>query len=320
MKWDDEFKEKLTRREFFRKAGRAALTAGTAAYVATPVIGLFASDVADSSADSSVVISGGSESLAKRIINTSISGSAVKLAGIEHNRKFMTDHYNTLEEMIKGCTVAVLECGPEDKNITNEAKAYFITIQKMCYQHGKPIIIIEPQSMAGGISDMAIAMLGGFYAITNASKIMKKGEMPRRRFLSGAKALAGLYIFGHPMLGGASMAMAANSLGVSEEKSRDIILDSQAAHFNHTSDQRNVELANRLLALPAKIQGLESKGDYILVNYGIAHTKGIDFYLRHPVLRKIKSGIYSISYGLIDNDTMSAYMPARNGWKKQDIK
>lgn len=243
-----------------------ALTAGTAAYVAAPAIGLFASDAADREADSSVLTSGGSESLAGRTINTSISGSAVKLAGIEHTRKFITDHYNTLEEMIKGCTVAVLECGHEDKIITNEAKAYFMTIHKMCYQHGKPIIIIEPQSPAGSISDMAIAMLGGLYAITNASKIMKKSEMPRRRFLSGAKALAGLYVFSHPLFGGASMAMAANSLGVPEEKSRDIILDSQAAHFNHISDQRNVELANRLLALPAKIRGLESKGDYMLVN------------------------------------------------------
>lgn len=318
MKWDDE--EKLTRREFFRKAGRVALTAGTAAYVATPVLGLFASDAANGSADSSVVTSGGSESLAGRIINTSISGSAVKLAGIEHTRKFITDHYNTLEEMIRGCTVAVLECGPYDKTINNEARAYFRTIHKMCYQHGKPIITLDPQSLAGSITDMAIAMLGGLYAITNASKIMKKGEMPRRRFLSGAKALAGLYVFSHPLLGGASMAMTANSLGVSEEKSRDIILDSQAAHFNHISDQRNVELTNRLLALPAKIRGLEANGDYMFVNYGIAHTKGIDFYLRHPGLRKFKSGIYSISYNLIDNDTMSAYMPVRNGWKKREIK
>lgn len=318
MKWDEE--EKLTRREFFRKAGRAALTAGCIGYVAAPVAGNFINDVKDAGIDPSPATSGGSESLGDELINVKIGNSDVKLAGVGHSRDFVAAHYSTLDKLVRDCSVAVLEMRPEEINkgdISNNAKAYFRTIHRMCHDYGKPIVYLDPLSTAGLIADMTVGMLGGVYAIINASKILKKDDIPRRRILSGARAFAGLYVFNNFILGGMSMGIIADSLGVPEKECSEFLFKTQVGHFSHIVDQRNVELTDRLLALPGRIKNIRADGDYILVNFGSMHTRGIEFYLKHPWIRKIKSGLYGISYGLIDDDKTDIYMPIKGGWKKK---
>lgn len=320
MKWDDEFKEKLTRREFFRKAGSAALAAASIGYVVTPIIGSITYEANDANTNPSPVTSGGSESLGDKLIEVKIGNSDVKLAGVSHSREFVTAHYSSLDNLVKGCSVAVLEMRPEEINrrdISNDGKAYFGTIHKMCHDYGKPIVYLDPLSKAGTIADMLIGMLGGVYGIMKTADILKKNEMPRRKILSGAKALAGFYVFNNFILGGMSMAFIADSLGVSEKKGSEFLFKTQVAHISHIVDQRNVELTNRLFALPDKIEDIKAKGDYMLVNMGSMHTRGIEFYLKHPWIRKIKSGIYGISYSLIDDDKIDIYVPTKDGWEKK---
>jgi len=86
--------------------------------------------------------------------------------------------------------------------------------------------------------------------------------------------------------------------------------------FNHLNDQRNVELANRLLELPNHLKPeYLAQGDYILVDFGNFHTFGSSFYLKHPGWRRFKSGVYSFNFDLIDSNAMNLYIPNGPGWE-----
>ena len=72
--------------------------------------------------------------------------------------------------------------------------------------------------------------------------------------------------------------------------------------------------------LPQMIGGAELRnGKYVLATFGLSHVIGIDHYMRHPVLRDMKSAMYAWNYGLVDNDEIARF-DFRNGrWEKSVI-
>ena len=86
-------------------------------------------------------------------------------------------------------------------------------------------------------------------------------------------------------------------------------------------DQRNVKLAERLLQLPSLLQPNDLKnGNYIFVNFGQAHTVGATYYLEHPMMQKIKSVVYSGTYGLLDNNDIIKFTPTSSGWAREILR
>jgi len=92
-------------------------------------------------------------------------------------------------------------------------------------------------------------------------------------------------------------------------------------YYNHLGDQHNVEIAKRLHTLQELVDPqLLQQGKYVLVNMGLAHTRGTKFYTEHEYWRKIKSATYAPTYNLVDSDNINLFTPQKEGWTKTILK
>ena len=87
---------------------------------------------------------------------------------------------------------------------------------------------------------------------------------------------------------------------------------------NHIVDQRNIQLTERIKGLPSILPKEDfNKGNYVLVNFGLAHTEGMNYYLKHPIIKKVKKLLYSFNYDLVDSDNINKYVPSNGVWSKK---
>jgi|SRR3989344_7766632 len=257
------------------------------------------------------------------LIQTEISKIPYKLFGVYHSRKFAQDNYKTLDELVKNASVVVSEGLPTDMNrevVTNDGKSYFGTLLDLCKKHNKSVLEMDSLSTPCVFIEGGIGIAGGLYAIDNSRKILGANSTRRDFFIEGTKTLAGLYL----LMGSYSFSNGFKELFIpSNEDTEKQIIDSasrEVLFLGHITDQRNVALTNRLAKLPQILNSKDlAKGEYILVNFGAAHVAGIDFYLKHPYLRKLKSLIYRITYDNLDSNAINIFTNINDCWHKKRL-
>ncbi len=246
-----------------------------------------------------------------------VRGNRIKLLGVLHTRESAIKLYSKLEEYVAHASVAVLEASPpwmNDPRVFHDAKAYFRTVHNLCEKYDKPIITLDPLSFEGMYLEQGSSLAAGTYAACHAWKMFSRKTVEQKKSRRSALKMAlGTYFFMGEYIGGDFLRKAIHIDPSIEASEQD-----QVFYFNHITDQRNVELTRRVLKLPELLKDDLQKGDYIFANFGAAHTVGMDFYLRHPILRAIKSGLYSFNYDLVDEDTISKFTPlGNNQWKEE---
>jgi hypothetical protein len=250
-----------------------------------------------------------------RSIDTKIGQVPVRLLGVKHTREFIQQHYAALEELVKDCCCAVFEVTPGlmSTNVFEDAKAYYGTLVGLCKRYEKPVVFMNPFSDMGEISEGVVGLFGVTYASRHSFKIISKNSTRRDFLTHGMKMAAGTYLFlGSPIISESPRWLLRDIPEFDENEDK---LDKY--FINHSFDQTNVEVANRLLFLSKNLTKDElGKGDYIFFSFGDRHAGEVDYYLRHPIVRGIKSGFYRLTYGLVDNDEVVKFVPGKNSWER----
>ncbi len=317
----------ITRRDLLR----TALQGGVGAAIGGPIAGstvlaVYAA-LSRHFSDSSAVSSQKSAADAFRgeRLDIAISGVLFKLFGVSHTRQFAEENYNTIDTLVKDAAAVVLEAKPDiatDPLAKGTAKSYFGTVINMCHMYSKPIVFIDNLSLPAYMIETGVGSISSVNAVTGAFRVANPSQT-RREFLRHAGWLSlALYSFFsstfssgpmHDLLADVQEKLFGSDFGEN-------YVAPQKYLFNHAADQRNVELAERLLALPSRLSPEElSNGRYVLVNFGVVHTAGAAYYLSHPFARSVKSRLYGITYGLIDSNEQSKFIPKGNGWEKVEL-
>ena len=209
--------------------------------------------------------------------------------------------------------MVVTEANPQTmENYFNDFNFYFGTVLDFCKKYDKPVIYLDSLSDAGFDIEDIVGISGGIYASKKSFDILKEENTRREMIKNTAKMFGGIYFFLGSFINGAVIKSLTYGLNDREEAWKD-----EKYYINHIVDQRNVEITERILKLPDLIDPeLFNNGDYVLTNFGAAHTIGIEHYLKHPIQRKIKSALYSFNYDLIDNDEIILYKPKEKKWEK----
>lgn len=249
-----------------------------------------------------------------------IGGVKFKLYGVRHDRKFAEDNYEVIDDLVRKSSSVVLEDKPDTTDVASSGNAYFGTVISLCHKYGKPVLFMDPLSLVAWCIEEFVGGLAVATSVVQSFQVAAPVQT-RREFLGNLGVLAaGLYFFSTTMPGGPLKFLLANGhskFSGSEHALERAYMATEPYSFNHITDQRNVELTERLLSLPPKLSSAElSEGNYVLANFGVAHTVGIDWYLKHPVVRRAKAALYGISYGLIDSNDQSRFIPKGSGWEK----
>ncbi len=283
----------INRRKFFKKS------------IKLGVGGFFAASIG------SHFISKKSEVNPAVIVDTTIDDMAFKLHGMSHSREFVEKYHDSLDDLVKNARAVVSEGTLKSKDMTNSAKPYFETIWELCKKYDKPLINLDPTSFFAGFGEMFSGMFGMLLMIDNADRIVDENSTRRRVIKHSLKTAAGLYLFMSNFLYGMGLKKLIDKNHPRREK----------YYYNHIIDQRNVEIANRLLKLPDMLRQEElSEGDYVLVDYGRWHIPGIMQYLKSPVMRRVKTAMYALTYSLIDADEITFCRHNGRFWKRKALK
>jgi len=316
---------KITRRDFLRRMvyvslGTVIVASGAATACSSPenVIDPYpiTEEISQQQIDES-------SKLSFHISDLNINDINYKLFGVSHTREFAEQHYNTIDKLVEGSSGLVLEGDPYllySGKMYNDAHAYYGTVINLVHKYKKPIISFDPLSDTARSTEKYTSSLGVTITLTlGASALYFRSKLSRRKFIGLlASALGGAYL----TIGSGPVNdltdIAVNGIIGSEIESSKFIVKKHSFAINHMIDQRNVELTERLKGLPKiyDMKEFEPEG-YFLVNMGMYHTLGIDYYMKHPRHHRLKSMLYSFNYDLIDNNTIKLYVPTANGW---DIK
>jgi hypothetical protein len=223
-----------------------------------------------------------------------IGNSEITLFGSDHSPGVALNYKNSIERLIKESDYVVLERPPTLNDL-------FITdLATKCHRHHKPVFHLDNFHVDGLKAESYAGYIG---AIVCGYGGLKR-KIGRREVLA----------FGIGLIAWA------NSYWPSKLARKVIIGDeginaSSMLLFNHLVDHRNVEVAERLSLLSDRFSERKS----LSVFYAQVHTKGIEFYLKNPSLRKLKKWFYSINYGRLDTDKSYKYTPTGSSWDKEEL-
>jgi len=238
------------------------------------------------------------------------------LMGIAHTGTFLIKNRSLLEDYIKGSSAVVSEGDPwKVDSYTTTGKEYFEGVLELCQKHEKPVIYLDPITSKGALAQTAQKTIGTLMLSNSARELVKENNNRRNFLRLLAKGMIG---FG--------LSAAANSAMIDDwdYETFEEMIHSEYSHpqfdFDHIVDYRNVEITNRLIQLCETLPpDFCKQGEYLLVNFGAAHTEGIKYYLNHRGVLKAKTAVYSTNYGLIDSDEVSIYLPQGGRWHKKSI-
>lgn len=254
--------------------------------------------------------------------DVSIAGIPIKLCGVWHSRSFTSEHYDHLEELVRHASVVVSESNPKEfnrKGVTHDFQAHFGTVYQFCQSFGKSVVSLDPLSMILGVNlEIFIEGFGGaIYSSIHASDLWKKNQKPTSTRKELLKTALGFYFFASAYApGGLQLQTWFSGEG---EEGFEKLVRRQRFSYNHIIDQRNVELTTRLQDLHNIVPSEEfAKGEYVLVIFGKGHTLGMEYYLKHPIIHKLKSALYAPTYGLVGSNEIALYVPdGKNNWTEK---
>lgn len=314
--------EKIGRRQIYKRWAGVALgswvTGVLFSSTVASVLGFVSHVKKDQGADSTPYIpteveEPSSQASLGKILDAHIDKIPGRLLGVNPAREFTQEYYLVLEELVKGCSCAVLEVAPGlvQTGMSNNAKVYYGTMVELCRRYHKSVIFLNPCSVTGELIEELVGLSGAVYGSVKSFKII--GENSKRRdFLANSmKTLAGMYLFASsPIISEPPRIMLREITGFEPTEHR-----MDTCFINHYIDQANVQITNRLLYVSKRLTPQELRnGDYILVSFSERHVAGVDYYLRHPVMRGIKSALYRFTYDLVDSDAVVKFVPGQNSW------
>lgn len=218
-----------------------------------------------------------------------------ELLGVSHTLNNFNAHIPELSKLIQNSKFVVLESMHTDYS---KSGGYFGQIARLCQKYDKSIVTIDNLSNEAIISESSLGVLGGLVAAAGITK--SSFSSSRRDFLKGlGLASLGWYF----------------SVGSLFQNSNGFIPENLM--FSHTVDHRNVEITSRMNNLSSLIKNSDLNnlsGNYVLVNFGAAHTRGIQYYAKHPRELAIKKTFYDTNYGLIDDNNIKEFFRQDDHW------
>jgi hypothetical protein len=245
-----------------------------------------------------------------------IAGRKTKMYGVAHWRPFVEHNFDTLDACIKDASVVIFEAPPDSNIIDNSHLAYCNTVFDLCKKYDKTIIDLDSRSSAAKNAEIVPVFAGTNAMMYGALRFnMMKFNEP----IDKQDVLASL----GNIVAGTGLTVASlldeSALKYDLRNSEDSMVRSPYL-FNHTIDQRNVTLTNRLRQMNDYLTEEDfSKGDHVFVNFGAAHTRGVNFYMQHPVFRAVKSAIYAATYDLFDSNEIARFDHDGTDWVKQTL-
>lgn len=321
--------ENISRRTFFRKAVSHVATKGTVGLIIYGTKKNVDTLRVYQEKDEGQVITSQENVPSIGIVEkiADIENLKLKLVGVVHAPEFTRAHFNELERLVKDSSHVVVESGEpvawKDGSIVADPEemknAYFLTIYDLARKHGKPLITLDAVNGYLALPEMVLPIIAANKFRTNAIKLREEKITRREILISGLKSLGfGAFAFSSRGVGSALRTGIAHLTNPEQE-----IPDTELERFgyNHIVDQRNVQIAERLLQLPGLLdKGEVAKGQHVMVTFGAAHIPGAHYYLTHPTARKIKDALYAPTYNLLDNEGIYQYTPRGNfGWKVKKL-
>lgn len=321
--------EKTTRREFLRKVG--GWTVGTAVSVPVMSSTIFGSafGVVYLTTDIDEVVSDefNQHALAVEegtVLKKTIANNPYILYGVEHSKRLTKKNKPTMERLVRESSVVVIESPSygsyvPDNTAFYDGERYFNTIVHLCEQYDKPLITLDSISIPGLLVESGVGILGAFYATKHAYNIMTKNNTKGESIKAMAKTGVGTYFFLSALFPSLALKIAIKETALKENLNS--TFTTEQLYLSHISDQRNLQLLDRLERLPGllKKEGIEVDKN-IFATFGGAHINGVDYYLNHPTMRWIKSKMHRVTYDLIDNNEIALYTSKNGAWKKKVLR
>ncbi|MBM3247108.1 hypothetical protein FJZ17_01025 [Candidatus Pacearchaeota archaeon] len=321
--------ENISRRAFFRKAVSHVATKGSGALL---IYGMKES-IDDLSlykeVDEGQVITSQENVPSRNIVERTVDIEDLKLRliGVVHAPQFARRHFNELERLVRESSHVVVESAKpvawKDGNIVENPEemknSYFQTIYHLARKYGKPLITLDAVKTSLHLIDLFTWVAGAMNFRENAVKLREDKITRREALIHGLKSLGwGALAFGSTGAGGFLRSGIANLISPKQELSQ---IEFERFGYNHIVDQRNVQIAERLLQLPGLLNKDEvAQGKYVMVTFGAAHIPGAHYYLTHPIARKLKNALYAPTYNLLDTEGIFQYNPLESwGWRVKKL-
>lgn len=221
-----------------------------------------------------------------------LSNSKFKVLGVTHDFENYFIHEKEIIDLVKNSKFVVLEYF---KDVD-----YYGLVADVCKYYDKPIIRVDNQS------DSLVKLetnLGFFGSLLTAGSLLKSNMLTSRRDALKTFSLGALGFY----LWTSSTFHSLTSLYRLPDN----------LSLNHTIDHRDVEFTLRLKNLNnliydgtiSKARNLlnEAKGDYILVNVGNFHHRGLLHYSDNLFELEFKKDFYDMTYGLADNNDITCH-------------
>jgi hypothetical protein len=315
---DDIIETKVSRRGFLKLAGLGAGVAVTAPMVYSVMKGWndFSTYVSprkplDRPIDIELEIHNIPNKTRKKphIVDLEYNGHIIKLFGVEHSKQFVKSHHKTIDELISGASCVVNELSPDYYH------PYFSHTASICKKYDKPIVYLDSYSDKSMIVDHSLSAMGFIIAAYNSFTSFRN---PSKKEVSKKCAGIGIgaYLFGC----GTAFSRRLKMLLFNKGSSDDIFKTankSELLFLSHGYDQRSVELVRRTKLLIDK--GYSDRDDYILVNYGRAHTQAFEFYFNHPKIFELKNISHNVLYHWNDNDICKIYTTSSGKWNTESL-
>lgn len=223
-----------------------------------------------------------------------IDGARYKLLGVSHTVENYTAHEKELSDLVKRSKFVVLE------NFKTIDYSYFTKLTTLCKKYDKFVVHLDNQKDSLIEFENTTGFLGSAVV---AGSLLNLNRVSSRRSVLKTLAVGSVGYY-----------------ALTSSFYHSFVLDHllpRNFYFSHTLDQRNVETTLRLKTLSSlldeqsSVLGFESvnqlDGEYILMNGGNFHRKGVLHYLDNPIELKYKKKFYDTNYGLFDNDKITHY-------------
>lgn len=218
------------------------------------------------------------------ILEERINSVNVSIVGVEHTPKFSEEHFKFFEDKIKNSDAVVLE-QPLGGDFWESD--FFGDLGCIASWYNKKVYQSDPQKVLPTLIDLAQGTAGIY--------LMIKGALINNYGYQGIiEAMLGSYMFLGSFTGKIMRVNAKQDTGLNYGLD-DLLL------YGYT-DYRDIKIAEGIKKICHKVKGLKK----ISCFHGQAHSRPVQNYIRHPILRNTKKIAY-LPYSLISETKVREY-------------
>jgi hypothetical protein len=238
-----------------------------------------------------------------------LNDTPIKLFGVYHTAQTI-ENYSKVERLVGGSSKVILEFNSVHSKYNAKNNQYFKSVIDLCSKHNKDIIYLNPYSKLASDIDLVV----GFSSLICLGYIgfdtLISEKITKRKFMQNSiMSFFSSVLFINTYIGSNLLKNIEEYLGISDQKLKNLFV-------NYINDYRNVVMTKKLKQYTKKET---NKNEYILLNFGINHTRGIKFYLDNPVYLEKKINFYNHTFDFIKTEKPFSYKYISDNWIKEII-